>query len=73
MPDVALIQAIFIYLRMIAGGFLKLRDICVMWLFIFPKVQKKHKRSIKYRSMCFLSIYEHFKFDLDRVQINMLK
>ena len=44
-----------------------------MWLFIIPKVQKKHKWSKNYRSMCFLPNYEPLKFDLDRIQINMLK
>ena len=42
-----------------------------MWLVILPKIQKKHKRSKNYRPKCFLSSYEHLKFDLDRVQINM--
>ena len=27
----------------------------------------------RYRSICFLSSYEQLKFDLDRIQINMLK
>ena len=59
-------------LRMIAGPE-KLIHFSAMWLYILPKVKKKHKLSNKYMSMCFLSSYEHLKFDLDRVQINMLK
>ena len=35
--------------------------------------QGPKETSKKYRSMCFLSSYEHLKFYQDRIQINMLK
>ena len=52
-----------------------LKDACHsnVVIYILPKVKKKHKLCNKYMSMCFLSSYEHLKFNLYRVQINMLK
>ena len=54
--------------------FFKVNRFSVILLFILPMVQNKHNKPSKmYRSMCFLSSYEHLKFDLDKVQTNMLK